>query len=252
MTRRRFFTTPNSIDPENHRVGLEPAEARHLAAVLRLRPGDEVFVFDGKGHEFRCVVTEATVRTGELFLVDRAEPERPESPLKLTLGVALLKNEKFDLVAQKATELGVSRIVPLLTDRSDVRLPPAVSGVKRVERWNRLTLEAAKQCGRTWVPVCDQPVEFSALAESALASEGELRIIFSERNGVGFAEAIGDFAGTKATALVGPEGGWSDHELEQAGANGWRTITLGGRILRAETAAIAVTALLQHRFGDVR
>jgi 16S rRNA (uracil1498-N3)-methyltransferase len=247
MTRRRFFAQPSAISPEDATVQLDQSETRHLRDVLRQRARDEVFVFDGQGREFRCLVQESTAKTGVLQLVEPVQPASSESPLRLTLAVALLKGEKFDLVVQKATELGVTRIVPVLTERSDVRLANPGGAAKRVERWNRLTLEAAKQSGRALVPTCDEPVGFSVLVTGA--ANGNSRFMFTERDGVGFR---GDGPASDVIALVGPEGGWADEELDLARTHGWTLITLGGRVLRAETAAITVAVLLQHRFGDLR
>ena len=119
MTRRRFYAPPESFAPDGARVVLSAEESRHLRDVLRLRVGDEAFVFDGEGREFACVVGECVGRAAALEVRGRAEPPAPESPLELTLAVALLKGEKFDLVVQKATELGASRVVPVATKRAD-------------------------------------------------------------------------------------------------------------------------------------
>src|SRR3954468_23249735 len=153
MTRRRFYAPPESFTEEGV-VLLSAEESRHLRDVLRLRAGEEAYVFDGEGREFACVVREEGGRGGLVSLEVRgaAEPPSPESPLELTLAVALLKGEKFDLVVQKATELGASRVVPVLTKRSDVRLRDARDAEHKVERWRRLALEAAKQSGRARVP----------------------------------------------------------------------------------------------------
>lgn len=248
MTRRRFFATPTAISLTDSTIKLDQAETRHLRDVLRQRAGDVVFVFDGLGCEYRCLVQETTAKTGVLQFIEPVDPASPESPLHLTLAMALLKGEKFDLVVQKATELGVTRIVPVLTERSDVRLANPGAAAKRVERWNRLALEAAKQCGRAFVPKCEEPADLTAIIKGANGTAG--RFMFTERDGVGFS---GDGAPvSEAIALVGPEGGWADAELALAGERGWTLITLGGRILRAETAAISVAVLMQHRFGDLR
>lgn len=249
MTRRRFHAPPAAFDPAGT-VRLDPNEARHLRDVLRLRAGDEVFVFDGHGHEFRCLLTVDSGKSGSLTVVEPVEPAQPESPLNLTLAVALLKGEKFDLVVQKATELGVTQITPVLTARSDVRISTDAAASRRVERWNRLALEAAKQSGRAFLPVCCEPVSFSTFVGGE-SDAGTTRVLFTERGGSGF-EAIGVPAEQNLVTLIGPEGGWADEELDQARENGWTLVTLGGRILRAETAAIAVATLVQHRYGDLR
>jgi 16S rRNA (uracil1498-N3)-methyltransferase len=115
MTRRRFFAPPGAFNFAKRSVTLTADEARHLREVLRLKAGDAVSVFDGEGKEFRCVVVHPRRELAELELQEQIEPARPESPLRITLAVALLKGEKFDLVVQKATELGVNRFVPLIT-----------------------------------------------------------------------------------------------------------------------------------------
>lgn len=253
MSRRRFYAPPSAFSTDALSVRLEAEEVRHLRDVLRLKRGDEAFVFDGEGREYRCLVSECR-RDGVLLdISEEVLAARPESSLHLTLGVALLKSEKFDLVVQKTTELGVDKIVPVMTRFADVRLKEGTEGVKRVMRWKRIALEAAKQSGRARVPEISQPIAFTSLIESASSKDEEPRIIFSEREGRGLLETVRQWPARPLaiTALVGPEGGWADEELAQANLSGWSTITLGGRTLRAETAAIAVAALLEHLFGDL-
>jgi 16S rRNA (uracil1498-N3)-methyltransferase len=252
MTRRRFFAPPGAFDANAKTATLAGDEARHVRDVLRLARGDEVFVFDGEGQEFRCSIQEVGRSSSTLNVIEEVEAASLESPLKLTLAVALLKGEKFDLVVQKATELGVTRIIPVQTTRADIRLRDAADAGKRIARWQRIALEAAKQCGRALVPRVMNPTEFSMLVSDPELVEAQ-RIMFSERDG----EPLSAFEDGKTPtnpiiALVGSEGGWTDEETGAARENGWRLVTLGGRILRAETAAIAVSALLQHRFGDLR
>ena len=245
MTRRRFFAPPGAFNFSKRIVTLTADEARHLREVLRLKPGDEVSVFDGEGREFRARVAQARREFAELELQDEIEPARPESPLKLTLVVALLKGEKFDVVVQKATELGVVKIVPLMTRFADVKLRDQADATKRVARWQRIALEAAKQSGRGLVPEVSGPKPLGSVLSSALESAS---LLFSERGG----KEIPRIETDQVTAIIGSEGGWSDEELEQARAAGAHIVTLGGRILRAETAAITAAALLQHRFGDLK
>ena len=240
MTRRRFHAPPAAFNLTQQTVTLTADEARHLRDVLRLKVDDEVYVFDGLGHEFRCAVSKTTRETAELRIEAEVEPAKPESQLQLNLCVALLKGEKFDLVVQKATELGVQRVTPLITRYADIHLRDAADAAKRVARWQRIALEAAKQSGRAFVPEISLPVAFEAL---------ESGVMFSERGGDSL-ETLP--ASNTITALVGSEGGWSDEEMASARARDFHVITLGGRILRAETAAITVTALLHNRFGDLK
>src|ERR1700694_5485275 len=157
MPRRRFYAPPAAFAPDGKSAPLSTEETRHLRDVLRLHPGDEIYVFDGAGREFHCVVEIIAKDSTELRVIAEVEPTRPESPLHLTLAIALLKGEKFDLVIQKATELGAKRIVPLTTERADVRLRDSDDAKKRGARWQRIALEAAKQTGRACVPEVTWP-----------------------------------------------------------------------------------------------
>jgi len=253
MSRRRFFAPPTQFAPDGSTVILAADEARHLRDVLRLRAGDEVFVFDGCGREFRCVIEELSRDVATLKVNEEVEPARPESTLDLNLAIALLKGEKFDLVVQKATELGASGIVPVLTKLADVRLKDERDATRRVERFRRIALEACKQSGRTRVPEIGEPIEFHSLVKSAASNENGWRVMFAERSGASLSAAIDglQMRPSSVTALVGSEGGWTDEEIASALEEKWSVVTLGGRTLRAETAAITVAALLQHLFGDL-
>ena len=247
MTRRRFYALPSAFNFTEQTVALGTDEARHLRDVLRLKPSDEVYVFDGRGREFRCVVGTTKRDTAELRIEAEVEPAKSESHLQLNLCVALLKGEKFDLVVQKATELGVRTITPLITRYADIHLRDESDAAKRVARWQRIAIEAAKQSGRAFVPEISLPVRL----DSALNVDG-LGVMFSERDGESIESLTTQTTPDSITALVGSEGGWADEEIESARARDFHVITLGGRTLRAETAAITVTALLQHRFGDLK
>ncbi|HEX8652151.1 MAG TPA: 16S rRNA (uracil(1498)-N(3))-methyltransferase [Pyrinomonadaceae bacterium] len=255
MVRRRFYAPPVGFAPDGLTVTLAADETRHLRDVLRLKRGDEVFVFDGEGREYACVIDHVDGSAATLHVSEEVAPARPESPLRLTLALALLKGEKFDLVVQKATELGVGRIVPVLTKLSDVRPRDEQDAARRTTRLRRIALEASKQSGRARVPLIDAPVAFQSLIESASTEVEEWRLMFAERGGRSLVETINQASRDEheaLTALVGSEGGWTDEEIAEAHKAGWSIITLGGRTLRAETAAITVAALLQHMMGDLR
>ncbi len=242
---RRFYSPPENFDKSS--VTLDAGETAHLRDVLRLRRGDAVNVFDGAGREFECEVEAIERKSTRLRLIGEIAPASPESKLDLTLAAAILKGEKFDLVVQKAVELGTAAIVPLNTGRCDVK--PGKIGNK-LQRWRKIALESTKQCGRAKLMSVEEPVDLSAFLnrKSGRDAGGECLLMFSERDGADFSAVK---PAEKITALIGPEGGWDDSEIEAAQKCGFRIITLGGRILRAETAAIAIASILQHRFGDL-
>ena len=252
MTRRRFYAPPQALSLAKKSVTLSAEESRHARDVLRLERGVEVYVFDGQGHEYRCVIAQLNRDSVKVDGLEQVEPAHPESRLDLTLCVALLKGEKFDLVMQKATELGATRLIPVLTNRADVRIRSDDDAKRKLVRWQRIALEATKQCGRARLMKIDAPVAFEELIERAEQGD-ELRLMFAERGGSSFSQVLEDLelTPTKSIALIGPEGGWTDVEIDKATENGWRIVTLGGRTLRAETAAIVVVTLMQHRFGDL-
>ena len=236
---RRFYAPPENIAADT--VSLELEETRHLRDVLRLRVGDEVNVFDGGGREFHCLIAAVDKRGSTLKIIAETSPVSPESPFPITLAAAILKGDKFDLVIQKAVELGIAAVVPILTARGDVR-PKDMD--KRLGRWRRIAMEATKQCGRARLMSIGEPVSFGSLIASAKDA-----VLFSERGGSDLSplETL-----KKITAFVGPEGGWDDSELDLARSSGAAIVTLGGRILRAETASISICTILQHRFGDLK
>jgi 16S rRNA (uracil1498-N3)-methyltransferase len=237
---RRFYAPIESSAGDS--VTLDADETRHLRDVLRLRVGEEALVFDGTGREFNCVIREIGKRTSSLTVVEETAPAAPESQLRITLAATILNGEKYDLIIQKAVELGVAALIPLQTVRCDVKLKDAA---KRMNRWRRIALEATKQSGRAKLMHITEPTAFDTVIAHA---KGENVVLFSERDGGDFSTIT---AAKKLTALFGPKGGWDDSELEAARSNGIKIVTLGGRIVRAETAAIAIIAILQHRFGDL-
>jgi 16S rRNA (uracil1498-N3)-methyltransferase len=238
---RRFYAPVEQFQTETISLGLE--ETRHLRDVLRLKETEKVQIFDGAGREVLCAIEKIGKRETVLQILCEIAPSAPESSLNLTLAVALLKGEKFDLVVQKSVELGVSKLVPLGTKRADVKLKDAG---KRLERWRKIALEAAKQSGRAKLMQIENPFDFQSFVEKTKGTA----ILFSERGGTTkFSEIDSDR--TEITAIVGAEGGWEESEIEFARGNNFQIITLGGRILRAETAAISIATILQHRFGDL-
>lgn len=236
---RRFYA-PKAAFTDNS-VVLDEGETRHLRDVLRLKAGETVSVFDGTGREFECSVVEIEKRSSHLKVLSEIAPAAPESPLSITVAAAVTPAEKYDLVIQKMVELGVTNIVPLITARTEIKAKAATA---RVDRWRKIAFEAAKQCGRARLMAVGEPVGIETFWKDA----AQPVVFFSERDGKGFDVLP---ITNKVILVYGPKGGWDDDELKMAADNDASIVTFGGRILRAETAAIALTAIIQHRFGDL-
>ncbi|MFN0119225.1 MAG: 16S rRNA (uracil(1498)-N(3))-methyltransferase [Blastocatellia bacterium] len=249
MQRHRFYAAPAAF--LSGRVVLDADESHHLTRVLRLAEGARVFVFDGEGREFTADVSLAHRHAAELAVVAELD-HQTESPLRLTLAQALVKGDKFDLVVQKAVELGVSCVTPLLTEHSDIRISegkPDERLEQRLARWRRIALEAVKQCGRRRMVTITAPLGFPAFCA---ATAGDASLLMSEHGGLTLRAAAKKLGRPeRVSVLVAAEGGWSAEELRLADTHGLTPVSLGPRILRTETAAITAVALAQHIFGDM-
>ena len=237
MTRRppRFFVEAPLAPGDT--VSLAPEQARQVSLVLRLGTGDPVILFNGDGLDYRATLA-ALGRSRANVVIDAVGTAPAYPPPAITLALAPIKAERFDWAVQKATELGVTAIVPLESERAVVSLPTGRAS-HRVERWRRIAVEAAEQCGRATVPRIEAPLRFEdaiwrAAAESAvLLWEDERRTTLAALPLRGL---------SSLWLLVGPEGGFSSTEVTLARAAGIWTATLGPLVLRAETAAIAALA----------
>jgi 16S rRNA (uracil1498-N3)-methyltransferase len=227
---------------QGDRARLAPEEWHYLRHVLRLPAGAPLLVFDGEGGEHQAALPAGGE---ELSLGPRREIAPPAAVVWLAF--APPKGDRADLLVEKAVELGVSRLAPFEAARSVVKLDPE-RGASRAARWRRIAAEAARQCGRAEVPAVDEPVPFAGAL--ALGPPGARRVLFYEGGGEPLS-ALLDPAAPVHLALVGPEGGFTPGEVGAALEAGARLCSLGPRILRAETAAIAAAALLQHRLGDL-
>ena len=228
------------------RVELPEHAAHHAREVLRLRAGASVRVFDGDGIEFDAVLDEVSRRTVSARLGHRASA-RAESPLRLVLAVAPLKGDRMELVIQKATELGVAGIWPVVTDRTDAAARPALHG-SRDERWARVASGAAEQCGRAVVPHVAPTVRLEGLLDRPFDGS---RVALLETAGHPPLTALPAPSGSALLLLVGPAGGFGLQEADRLRSAGFLTASLGPRILRAETAAVAAVAIAQAAWGDM-
>jgi 16S rRNA (uracil1498-N3)-methyltransferase len=206
-------------------------DEQHHAHVVRVRDGEEVEVFNGRGASFMAKYS------AEGLLINDPAPDR-EARTALHLAMAIINLDKFDIVLQKATELGVRSIIPIVSERVEIRTERYRG---KAERWRKIVFEAVKQSGRSVIPGIEEPAPF----EDVIRREG-LKILFDAD-----VEPSTWQPGNPATLFIGPEGGWSVNELRLAGENGCVYARLGVRRLRAETAAIVATALVAARSGDI-
>jgi 16S rRNA (uracil1498-N3)-methyltransferase len=242
----RFYVPAPPI--ENDLLKIEGNEARHIRRVLRLKAGDEIIIFDGLGKEYEGKIVEegssfVVMKVLNIFLSKR------ESPLEITLAQSLLKGEKMDYLIQKATELGVKKIIPFLSSRS-IPLLDKSGRLKRHHRWERIAIEASKQCGRGVVPKIEPLQHYSEMLQTTPSNS--LRLIFWERGGAKIKEILErSVEKKKIWFIIGPEGGFSQEEIEEAKRTGFIPITFGKRILRAETASLCFLSILQYDYGDI-
>lgn len=240
--RRRIYAPPESFGAAG--LLLEGERLRHLRTVLRLVPGDEFSVTDGRGAEYLARIERLGRDEGCALILGRTEPAR-ESALELVLAQALPRADRFALVLEKSVELGVSGIVPVLSRRT----VPGGGGAAPA-RWLRVIESAVAQSGRTSLPALHPARHFADLVGDPAAFG--LRILLWEHATDGLRELVEAHPAPRAVLLaVGPEGGWSEQEARQALQAGFVAVRFGPRTLRTETAGIAALAVLQHRWGDL-
>jgi 16S rRNA (uracil1498-N3)-methyltransferase len=246
MSRRRLFVSAERLG--GTRLVLDGDEHRHVARVLRARPGDALTLFDGAGTEIEARVVSVGAREAELALGERRAAPAAAPAVAITLLVAVPRGERMDWLVQKTTELGVARIVPVSSERSVAR-PEA--GTARRPRWEKIAREAARQCGRADVPLVDEPTDLAAALAAADLPQRRLALWEGERTR-SLGAALAAAPGAEATAvLIGPEGGFAVEEVALAEKAGFAPVGLGPRILRVETAAIVAVALIQAAAGGM-
>jgi 16S rRNA (uracil1498-N3)-methyltransferase len=222
-------------------LSIKGEKAKYLSAVLRCRPGERLLIYDDNGNAYLSKITGVAAREVTVELIEKID-RNTDSPLHITLLQGLLKGEKMDLVVQKATELGVQEIIPVVTERSQLR------ETRKIPRWTRIAEEASRQSGRNSVPRIRQTTDFEGLSPAPPPSG----IIFWEQGGDNFGAALKQCGARGAISLfTGPEGGFSEKEIAAASDKGFLVATLGQRILRAETAAITAVAITQFVLGDL-
>ncbi|NCT67186.1 MAG: 16S rRNA (uracil(1498)-N(3))-methyltransferase [Rhodanobacteraceae bacterium] len=236
---------PQPLQPGSE-IELPVQAGEHLARVLRLERGHPLRLFNGDGGEYAGEIATLAKRSVSARVLEAMRETDRESPLRITLGQGVARGEKMDWILQKATELGVARIVPLITDRTEVKLDAERSG-RRLAHWEAVVASACEQCGRNRLPEILAPVRLADWA-AALGDDAGVRLALDPKGDAG----VRDLApGAHATLVVGPEGGLSEHDLATLAQAGFRGLRLGPRILRTETAGLAALAALQAIHGDL-
>ena len=236
----RFKVTDQQII--GRKVTISGTDYKHIVKVLRIKPDNKIILFDSKGTEYDCIVKDIFNKELVVEIINKYEINR-ESHLNISLFQGITKGDKMDLIVQKATELGVNSIYPVATERSEVR------NTNKISRWQKIADESIKQCGRTNSHSVNTEIKFNELFD---IQKSDLNIIFYENEK---SLKIKNLKNNKninsVSILIGPEGGFSENEVKIAELNNFKSIGVGPRILRSETASIAAITLLQHHFGDI-
>ncbi|QFU77597.1 16S rRNA (uracil(1498)-N(3))-methyltransferase [Halioglobus maricola] len=234
--------TRQALQP-NSEIELEPGPSQHLARALRMQIDHQLILFDGTGGQYPASITavgkkQVAVKTGAF------DDRDVESPLSIHLGIAISRGDRMDWVVQKATELGVDRITPLLTERTEMKLK-GERAEKKINHWQQIAISACEQCGRNIVPDIEP---LSVCGNWVSSVQAETKLVLHHR-----ADNIpaGSSAPENIALLIGPEGGLSADEIAAAESVGFLSLRLGPRVLRTETAPLAAITILQSRWGDM-
>ena len=245
MRNPRLFTD-QPLTPGNQ-VVLKGNVAQHLGRVLRARAGEHIALFNGDGQEFAATVLTVSKREVSVDIGEAATPQT-ESPVYTTLGLCLSKGDRFDWAIQKATELGVSAIAPLYSERVDFSIPQDRME-KRIAHWQQIAVNACEQCGRVKVPSITPPQSLLSWVDNVSAEQKW--VLHCADDTSASASAVTHGAPRDAALLIGPEGGLTDQELAAASAEGFQLLQLGPRVLRTETAPAAALSVLSVFWGDM-
>lgn len=246
----RFFVSPEAVDRDSGRIYINGGDVNHIKNVLRLGEGEHLEISDGSLNEY-----DARIETFEkdriTAAIVKASKNSTEPPIEVTLYQGIPKSDKMDLIIQKCVELGVSRVVPVITGRTVVKFGSGRDAAEKTARWQKISLEASKQCGRGRIPVVTEPVKLEKALKDARGYE--LCIIPYEKESVrGIAAVLTAGKFRNAGVFIGPEGGFTEDEIRLARDSGAAPVSLGPRILRTETAGLAVLSILMYEAGDMR
>jgi 16S rRNA (uracil1498-N3)-methyltransferase len=248
MGMHKFFVARDSF--ANDSVKIQGEDVKHMYRVLRLDSGDRISVNDCMGREYIGEIVDISKTEVNVKLIEEIDLNN-ESPLQISLYQGLPKSAKMDLIVQKATELGVKTITPIITDRVVVK--SELGEFRKTDRWRRIALEACKQSKRSIIPQVETPIEFEELL-SQLEGIDLIVVPYENEEGKGIKammKEISDINVKSAAVIIGPEGGFEEAEIEKLKVLGAKIITLGPRILRTETAGFVAVSMLMYELGDM-
>jgi 16S rRNA (uracil1498-N3)-methyltransferase len=243
----KFFVTPGSIS--NGKAVIEGDDVKHIYKVLRLEADDEVIINNSEGKEYLGRILDVNKSSVIVEIVEAMDINN-ESNLKVDLYQGLPKSAKMDYIVQKGTEIGISKIIPIITERVIVK--SEIGEFKKTDRWRRIALEACKQSKRTLIPEINQPLEFQPLL--TLLTDYDIVVVpYENQEGFGIRKMCKNLHKEvkSAAVVIGPEGGFEEEEIKRLEELGAYIVTLGPRILRTETAGIVAAAILQYELGDM-
>lgn len=241
----KYFTEPENI--KDGFIEIFSDEAKHILNVMRMEIGDTLTICDGQSNDCLCRICE----TGKNCLkakIEETTKSESEPKTKITLYQGLPKSDKMELIIQKCVEIGVCRIVPVITERAVVKIEKGAKEDKKTERWQKIAESAAKQSGRGIIPAVERPMKFKDAIEEAVKN-GEAIIPYENEKDRGLKEFVKNSKAENIGIFIGPEGGFDKKEIEFAVENGVMSVTLGKRILRTETAGIVTSAIVLYELG---
>lgn len=243
----RFFVDREDISGDS--IVIRGEDLKHIVNVLRLKCGEEVSVCDGDEHDYIARIEDVGKDEVILSILDSFE-SKGESPVALKLYQGLPKGDKMELIIQKCTELGVSEIVPIATKRAVVKLSDKKKIEKKLERWSKIAEEASKQSKRGRIPKIDRVINIKeAVAE--LGEDELVLMLYESEKEQSLKTVLKEYTGKKVSVFIGPEGGFDEEEVALLESSGVKVVSLGSRILRTETAGLAVSAIVMYELGDL-
>lgn len=238
----RIYTSQN-LDVKH--LDLDVAASHYLARVLRIETGAKIHLFDGQGHLYLAEITTITKKIVSVNILETLEGIA-ESPLHIHLAIGISKGDRMDWVMQKATELGVTEITPLYTERTEIKLK-AEREAKKLQHWQQIIVSACEQCQRNTLPLLHQPQKISLFIKEHQVNH---KLVLHHRTQETLQQAVSDKP-QDISLLIGPEGGLSEEEIDEALRNGYKAVCFGPRVLRTETAPITAISILQFLWGDL-